>query len=914
MRFNRDIDKDIISPLFIACLVGLIILLPKIFNLYVDFLWFLSLGLESIFMTILKTKILLFLIFTIMALLFISANIYIAGVRDLRIYAIPILISLFVGFVMSNFWNEYLMFMNKTEFNIHDPIFAKDIAFYIFELPFYRIIQNFLFFIIFVSGVLILMIYAKNGGISLIRILRGDEFFNFHAIKPTSIIGINVSDRARFHLCALLGMFFLILSSRHFFDRYDVLYSTRGVVFGATYSDVNAVLPLLSASIFISLILAIMSFLLAISSKIRIIRINAKGLLIGIFIIYIIIILGLGLLPGLIREYRVLPNEFLLEREFIENNIEFTRYAYSLHNVQDIPMMPVENVSQEYIDENREIIDNIRLWDWRALKHTYEQMQEIRSYYDFNDVDIDRYKLNNTYTQVMLSVREINHEQLSREAKTWVNEHLVYTHGYGVCMSPVNSFTSEGLPEFLIKDIPPKSRFDELRVERPEIYYGEKTDNFVIVKTEIQEFDYPLGDKNKFTVYNGSGGIELNSFLRKLAMTIHLYDINIILSRYIRRDSRILLNRNINERVRRIAPFLLFDSDPYAVIANGKIYWIIDAYTYTNRYPYSTPYNREINYIRNSVKVIIDAYNGNLSFYAIDNNDPLIETYMKIFPGLFRKFDEMPNELKRHIRYPEGLFIVQARVYGIYHMTDPMVFYNKEDQWVIPEEVYGQGVRQEMEPYYIMTRPPGYDDLEFILMIPLTPKNKDNMIAWMVARCDFDRGYGDLIVYKFPKEKLIYGPMQIEARIDQDDEISQQLTLWSQRGSDVIRGNLLIIPIEDSLLYVEPLYIRAERATMPELKRVIVSYASRVVMGRNLDDAFEKLFSEIKVGRIEEKEHGRVEEMEERMDIEELVDLALKHYYNAREHIRNGNWSGYGLELENLEKTLLEMKNITKVK
>jgi len=888
---------------FIAFFI-LIFLIPNVAVLYSDLLWFRSLGYGSVFMTVLTAKVGVFLLATLILFSLISINAYLAdGERRLkRRYIAIAILSAIVGLILSGSWEIILRYLNQERFGVTDPVFSKDIGFYIFTLPFYRLVQNLLFFIVLSSIIAITVIYLNKREIALIKPVVVVEEGEYTIPRMEfSQFGLKVGKRAKAHICALLGIFFLLLSLRNYLDRFDVLYSESGVVFGAGYADINALLPALSLLVFISMIAAILfltSSVLTLTSKIEI-----RGLLIAVVAIYVLALIGTMVYPGVIQQYRVLPNEISMEREYIERNIEYTRSAYGLNDIQEIAFTPNENMSMEHISENLDIIKNIRLWDWRPLKQTYKQMQKIRSYYEFNDVDVDRYTIDEEYTQVMLSAREIDYEQLSEEAKTWVNRHILYTHGYGICMSPVNRFTGEGLPEFLVKDIPPRSEFKDLVIKRPEIYYGERTDQFIVVKTTTEEFDYPRGDENEFTTYNGTGGIELNSFVRRLIMSIRFGDINLILSHYITPESRILFNRNIHQRVREIAPFLLYDPDPYVVLVDGKIYWIQDAYTYTDRYPYATPYeNMNINYIRNSVKVVIDAYNGNTIFYVVDSGDPLIKAYMNIFPDLFRKFEEMPDGLKEHIRYPEALFKIQADIYGVYHMTDPTVFYNKEDKWVIPYEKYGRGTRQEMAPYYIITQLPEEESLEFILMIPFTPKNKDNMIAWMGARCD--RDYGKLIIYKFPKEKLIYGPMQIEARIDQDDQISQQLTLWSQYGSDVIRGNLLVIPVEDTLLYVEPLYIKAEHATMPELKRVIVSYSSRVVMEKNLNLAFSRLFGM----KVEETPPGEAENK----SIEQLVDLALEHFNSAQTYIREGNWTGFGEELEKLGRTLIEMKNVTR--
>jgi hypothetical protein len=497
----------------------------------------------------------------------------------------------------------------------------------------------------------------------------------------------------------------------------------------------------------------------------------------------------------------------------------------------------------------------------------------------------------------MLSPRELTQTQLSAEARTWVNEHLVYTHGYGVVMSPVNRVTKEGLPDLLIKDIPPVSSVD-INIDRPEIYYGEEANEYIVVKTKEHEFDYPKGDENVYCIYEGEGGVVLDSFIKKAIIAIRFGSFKLFISDSLTPESRIMFYRDIHDRVRVIAPFLEYDRDPYIVISDGRLYWIQDAYTVTDRYPYSEPYGR-INYIRNSVKAVIDAYNGDVTYYVVDDKDPIIRTYMQIFPELFKPFAEMPEDLKRHIRYPEDLFSIQATMYSTYHMRDPKVFYNKEDLWVVPNEVY-EGNEQPMEPYYVIIKLPEEQKEEFILIRPFTPRGKSNMIAWMAAKSD-QPDYGQLILYMFPKDELVYGPMQIEARIDQTPEISERLTLWGQSGSVVTRGNLLVIPIGGSVLYVEPLFIRAEKGELPELKRVLVVYGNSIAMEENLEKALNKIFGEVIKPPEEKKE---VEEM----TIKELISEALLHYEQAQEYLKQGDWTGYGDELEKLREALVRLK------
>jgi uncharacterized membrane protein (UPF0182 family) len=536
-------------------------------------------------------------------------------------------------------------------------------------------------------------------------------------------------------------------------------------------------------------------------------------------------------------------------------------------------------------------------------------LQEIRLYYDFNSVDVDRYRFGDKYSEVAISARELPPSQLPERAKTWVNTHLLYTHGYGVVMSPVNEFTADGMPDFVMQDIPPRSS-TPLNITRPEVYYGKETDGFTLVHTRTKEFDYPKGNQNVYTEYQGTGGVQISSFFRRLVYTLDLSDVNILFSTYITDQSRLMLHRVITDRDRTIAPFLAYDSDPYIVVGDdGHLYWIHDAYTTSNMFPYSEPVSWSaeqsggVNYIRNSVKVVIDAYNGSVSYYVIDPSDPMVQTYSKIFPSLFKPIQEMPRFLRAHVRYPMDLFLIQAQMYSTYHMTDPQVFYNREDLWSIPQEIF-KNVQQPLLPYYIIMRLPGAHSEEFILMLPLTPSKKDNMVAWMCARCDGD-DYGQLLIYTLSKEKLIYGPMQIEARINQQPNISSALTLWGQQGSSVIRGNLLIIPIEHSFIYVEPIYLQSEQGELPQLKRVIAVHNGELAMGRDLDDALSAVFAIEGTPKAQQQEAiggGPVTET-----LSTRAQQALAHYTAAKESLRNADWTKYGEELNQLEGILKEM-------
>ncbi|OYT26552.1 MAG: hypothetical protein B6U97_03540 [Candidatus Altiarchaeales archaeon ex4484_96] len=893
------------TQIFLAALILVLLTVPTALStVYTDYFWFKALGYDSVYVKIISTAVLLFLGTSLLSYLFFVLNAYLTGETDLKTrHGYTAALAMLMGLSASTSWESLLRFLHQKPFGVADPIFSYDISYYFFTLPFYRLIQNMLFYLIALTVVGVILLYLKNREITLVQTEYNEDPQSYIPGMRMQFSGIRVGDKAKTHLFVLAGLFFMVLGVKHHLDQFNVLYSESGVIYGASYADVNAFLPALSLLVFVSLVTGVLCIAAAIQKHRK--KPGMWSMVAGAATVYLITLsLGTGLYPALIQQYKVQPNEYAVEEEYIKYNIEYTRSAFNLRGIEVKEITPKENASMEYIKRNRDIMENIRLWDWRPLKQTYKQLQEIRSYYDFTDVDVDRYVMDDKITQVMLSAREMNTHELSSEAQTWVNLHLLYTHGYGVCMSPVNEYTEGGLPTFIIKDIPPQTTIEQLKIREPAIYYGENAENFVVVKTSTQEFDYPMGDVNKYVSYEGCGGVPISSFFDQLMFALRFGDVNLILSEYITPESRIMFKRNIRDRVNSIAPFLAYDPDPYIVNAGGRLYWIIDAYTYSQSYPYSTPVDGvDLNYIRNSVKVVIDSYNGDISFYVVDEKDPLLETYADIYPALFRPVDDMPSALREHLRYPEALFNLQAQVYGVYHMTDPKVFYNKEDKWVIPDEIYGQESKQQMVPYYIITQLPGDEGLEFILMIPFTPRSKDNMIAWMAAKCD-RLDYGELIIYKFPKEKLIYGPMQIEARIDQNDEISQQLTLWSQRGSYVIRGNLLVIPLEDTLLYVEPLYIQAEKATMPELKRIIVSYESKVVMEKTLDEAFMNLFSGVVV-------EDRIAEPGVNRSVEGLVDLALDYYAGAGQRLREGNWSGFGQELDGLGQALRELKNVT---
>ena len=605
---------------------------------------------------------------------------------------------------------------------------------------------------------------------------------------------------------------------------------TRGAAYGASYIDANIMQPVQQVLI----VLAIVAAIGLVSGAV----LNLQWLPVGgIGLWLLVLVVGGWAYPGLAHRFEVQPNELERERPYIENNIEFTREAYGLNRIVEMEHPGEPAVTQEELVGNPLTVRNFRLWDPEPLLITYNQVQSIRLYYDILDADVDRYYVDGEYRQVMVGARELSPEKLPGSAQTWVNRRLQFTHGYGVVMSPVNEVSPEGLPSFFLKDVPPTGIMD---IERPEIYYGEKTFDYVIVNARIAEIDYPRGEDNARSFYQSRTGVGVGSYLRKLLYAWYLRDVNILLSDELTPESQILYRRQVRERVATVAPFLVIDQDPYIVVADGQLYWIVDAYTFTDRYPYSQPLAGAFNYIRNSVKATVNAYDGSVRLYAVEEDEPILQAYSQAFPDLFHPLSEMPPSLLQHIRYPAFLFQVQVELYSLYHMQKPDIFYNREDAFSRPRELYGGG-QVPVRPYYVIMRLPDFPREEFILIMPYTPIQKDNMVAWLAARSD-PEGYGSLFAFKYPKDKLIFGPMQIEARADQDTTISQQFTLWGQGGSRVIRGNLLVVPIGQSNLYVEPIYLQSEQGQLPELKRVIIANGSNIVMTESVLQGLQQLF------------------------------------------------------------------------
>jgi uncharacterized membrane protein (UPF0182 family) len=792
------------------------------------------------------------------------------------VYFLIILISsLFFTFIQNLNYNNILLFLNRYNTNIRTEILNKDLSFYLFTFPFLNDLSNFLLsitgFILFFSIIFFLII-----------------------IRVKYVLSIKVRDEEiRNKIIRIFSIFILIIAFKTYLAIYNLIFTKRGAVFGIGYTDLHIRIPVYYVIIVLLVILSIylMFFTGKIYFKLK------KVYYIPISILLILILIFYSVIPNLYQRFSVNPNELEKEKDYLSYNIKYTNMAYGLDKFKFVQIPEVKNIDEDTINENIELIKSARIWDTRALNDTYKEIQGIRPYYRFYDVDIDRYIIENELREVMISARELDQNLLTSDSKSWVNLHLKFTHGYGVCMNPVNEVTNEGLPNLYIKDIPPKYEKFNIKIERPEIYFGELTNNYIFVNTLTEEFDYPKGDENVFTTYKEKSGVEIDSFIKRFFFSVKFNDINIFLSKYLNKDSRILYYRNILERADKIAPFLLYGYDPYIVIdSKGNLFWILDAFTISNYFPYSERINYgdiPINYIRNSVKCIINAYTGETKFYVIDEEDLLINVYKKIYPDLFLSFNDMPEDLKSHLRYPDDLIEIQSYILRDYHMKDVEVFYNKEDRWDKAKEKYISQT-QDIIPYFIFMNI--NKKIEFVNILPMTPTGKSNLIALFVGRCDEDN-YGDVIIYQFSKETLIYGPLQFEARVDQDAEISKTLSLWNQQGSQVIRGNTIFLLLDSSILYVEPIYLQATQGKIPQLKKVVCASLENVKWGDDTQSAIKELIK----GEIVIKEKN----------LNELLALLSESISNYKKYSGEGNYSLAGKELERIEEIINEIKKVS---
>jgi uncharacterized membrane protein (UPF0182 family) len=895
----------------------------RIVSIYVSALWFESLGYSSVYWYIFKLKIVLFLVSAVLTALLLSAT-FLLFQRLFGAYAFekrtiilnnqpfqfspakfirPLgwLIAAFFGIAyglqLKEHWRQFALYWHQPSTNIYDPIFGKSLGFYLFSLPLYNLVSSWLFGVTFVILVAALL-YSLLGLPQTV-------------LKPS----VRWSSGAAFRgVCCALALFLLVVSWSTYLSRFPLLWDDHAIFSGVTYTEAHYTLP---ALVIVCIALIIAAIILLVNGfAVR----RFSLLLIALALPVAAYVIGVVLVPSYVQSFIVKPNELDRESPYITHNIEWTRRGFSIDQIELREFEADNSIAGIDLPNNRENLDNIRLWDWRALQDTLRQIQAIRTYYDFPDVDVDRYVTGGRTRQMMIAPREINDAKLPESSRNWINERLIYTHGYGVTMNSAIGFTPEGLPQFVLSNMPVESTSPEIKVTRPEIYFGELTDRYVYVNTNQNEFDFPQGDIDATTTYQGTGGIRIGNRLRRMLLAWAIGDLSKLpFSNDVTSNSRVLINRNIREVVNGVAPFLTYDKDAYIVVSSeGRLFWMLDAFTESAYFPYSTHHqiaDNSINYIRNSVKVVIDAYNGTVRFYVFDNNDPIVNAYRGVFPGLFQDASQMPADLRAHVRYPETLVRAQGEVYSLYHTQNPKVFFQREDVWNIAQQIAvgaeGKKESQPIDPYYVMMQLPGEQQKsEFVLILPFTPSNRNNMIGWMAGRSDGEN-YGRLLVYNFPKSRLIDGPVQIEARIDQNAQLSAQFTLWNQMGSRVIRGHLLVIPIGRSLLFVEPVYLQAERSPMPELRLVVLATQEKLAYGQTFAEAMNSLFGEAAVKPPTAQEPGQGAPQQptpSAQDLQQLINQAIQEFDDYQRLTSQGKLGEAGQKLEQHKRTLEEIR------
>lgn len=923
----------------VMVIVVILVLLIGCAGFLTNWMWFDSLGYEKVFWTKFLSQLEIGVPVFLAAMLLV--RIYLKSLKkhyfiEVESHEIPdekrlnkiswgmsVVFGLLVGLTAgASTWMDFRQFANATSFGLKDPLFHLDISFYVFKLAFLTKANNIVLGIV-VGVVIITLLYY--GILMTVRTPdvferepeepEGPETSGENAIpftrkyrkKPSEKRTLDLNNDNMIQLLhiasgklTLLGIVFYLMVAMDFLMRqFDLLHVHTGAVYGAGFTDVNV-------KLWVYRLIMVLSIVGAVTLCHHMHRKEPKKL-----VRIPIAIVAVGLLGGVVsfavQNLLVSPDEINKESKYLERNISYTRHAYGLDNIKVEEFPAEQNLNQQAIRDNSQTITNIRINDYEPVQDFYNQTQSIRQYYDFNDVDIDRYNIDGEQTQTYLAAREINESKIS---STWINRHLKYTHGYGAAVSRVDAVTASGQPDIIVKNIPPESEAKDIDITRPEIYFGELTNDYVIVNTDEQEFDYPNGNENSYSTYKGKAGIKLN-LLNRILFSVREGSMKLLVSSNVNSDSRIIINRNIKDRVEKLMPYLSYEKDPYMTVVNGKLYWIVDAYTTSSYYPYSEPYSGEVgstNYIRNSVKVVVDAYNGDTTFYVVDRDDPVARTYQKIYPTLFKDVKEMPEGIRKHIRYPNSLLKIQAGVYTKYHMDQVKVFYQDEDLWDIAHQIYGTE-EKEMDPSYFIFELPDEKKAEFINMIPFTPKSKQNMTAIMMARNDGNR-YGQLLVYKFPKNKTVYGPMQIEAQIDQNTEISKEFSLWNSSGSKYRRGDLFVIPINNSIMYVEPVYLEASNQAIPEMKRVIVAYGDKIAYESTLEDALADLFGEEENGgQSQSASASSGKNNSGKSNTKELIQKANEAYENAVNAQKSGNWKKYGDYLDELEKYLNQLED-----
>lgn len=931
----------------LAAIALLIFAASRALSVYISAVWFGSLGYSAVYWYIFKMKLVLFAIFFVLTVLVLRGGFWLvqrafasvaldrrtifvnqqpinfSPARVLRpiAWVVSVLAGLVFGLGMRESWRSFALYFHKSATDLTDPIFNKPLGFYLFTLPVYDIVSAWLLYlsiIILIGAIIYALLAVTQQGLSA----AGD----ISKARRTSVSAVS---------CAL-AVWLVILAWRFLLSRYPYLWDDHQTFSGVTYTEANYLLPALT---WVAGALGLAAAIILVNAFVmRKVRLGIVALAIPLAV-YVI---GTALIPAYVTNFIVKPNELGRETPYIEHNITWTRRAFGIDRIEQRNYDAENSVAAFDLQNNRTTLDNIRLWDWHALQDTLKQIQAIRTYYDFPDVDVDRYQIGGQGRQVMVAARELNDTKLPEASRNWINEKLIYTHGYGVTMNTANGFTPEGMPRFMLSNMPIESAAPELKVKRPQIYFGQETNTDVYVKTRQKEFDFPQGESNTYTSYEGSGGIRVGSGLRRLMLAWALGDLSKLpFSDDVNSDSRVMIHRNIKEIVDGLAPFLIYDRDPYIVVANdGGLYWIIDAFTETSNYPYSTHHkvdNNDINYIRNSVKVVIDAYNGTTRFYVFDSQDPIIAAYRDIFPTLFQDASQMPPDLRAHVRYPETLMRSQGEVFSLYHTQNTKVFFQREDVWSVAQQVgmdeQDKKQIQEIDPYYVLMQLPGEQaKTEFGLILPFTPANRNNMIGWMAGRSDGEN-YGKLLVYDFPKSRLIDGPLQIEARIDQNAQLSGQFSLWNQQGSRVVRGHLLVIPMGRSLLYVEPVYLRAESSPMPELRLVVLATQDRLAFGANFEEALNNLFGDAARVSTEQKGEQKGEPKGEQPkpkpgatpqaspspspqgigapNVQQLINRAIQEFEEYQRLTAEGRMGEAGKKLEDHKRTLEELRKAT---
>ncbi len=917
----------------IAAALLLLFALSRILAIYVSSLWFSSLGYAAVYWYVLKLKVLLFLIFLILTALILRGAFWLlervfasytferrtivlsnqpfqfSPARLMRplAWGVAVVFGLFYGLAMKGRWQEFALYLNQAPTTLADPIFQKPLGFYLFSLPLYDSISSWLVtltFVVLCAALFYSLLTMPQ------RVLKSSRAYS----SKTAFAAVS---------CAL-AVFLLALAWRTYLSRFPHLWNDHQVFSGVTYTEANYLLP---ALLFVSvalIIAAVISILNAFTKR------GLRLLLLALAIPVAIYIVGVVIVPAYVNSFVVKPNELGRETPYIEHNIAWTRRAFGLERLELKEFEAENSVEGLNLSANRATLENIRLWDWSALQQTLNQIQTIRTYYDFPDVDVDRYSIGGQTRQVMIAPREIDVDKLPDASRNWINEKLIYTHGYGVTINTVNEFTPEGMPRFLVSNMPVESKIPDITITRPQIYFGQKTNTNVYVKTLQKEFDFPQGEANTYTTYEGTAGIQIGGRLRRMLLAWALNDLSKLpFSDDVTSESRALIHRNITEIVNGVAPFLIYDKDPYIVVGkNGGLYWILDAYTESSRFPYSRHYsvdNNNVNYVRNSVKVVIDAYNGSVDFYIFDQQDPLIATYRATFPALFKDASAMPADLRSHVRYPETMIRVQGEVYGLYHTQSPKVFFQREDVWSVANQValdeQNKKQTKPIDPYYVLMQLPEEGTaVEFVLIVPFTPSNRNNMIGWMAGRSDGEN-YGKLLVYNFPESRVIDGPVQIEARIDQNAQLSAQFSLWNQQGSRVLRGHLLVIPIGRSLLYVEPVYLKAERSPMPELRLVVLAIQEKLGFGPTFAEALTHLFGEAARTEVT-TEAGQAKPSPETTpkpsaspsapeSVQQLVLRAVQEFEEYQRLTAQGKLAEAGQKLEQHKRTLEELKRVS---